>query len=85
MEQRRGGLVLELSWTIGSSILHNRGAERMAFMVRQVIVDTKTALQQDIVAISVGQGLLRAVHQKLDERVQETYRGLEVILRAQEG
>ncbi|KAJ1117505.1 hypothetical protein NDU88_005704 [Pleurodeles waltl] len=36
------------------------------------VVNTKTALQQDIGAISMGLGLLHAEHRKLSERVQET-------------
>ncbi|KAJ1127937.1 hypothetical protein NDU88_006330 [Pleurodeles waltl] len=48
------------------------------------IVDTKTALQQVIGAVSVGLGLLRPEHQKMEERMQETERSLADIRPAQE-
>ncbi|KAJ1178405.1 hypothetical protein NDU88_003651 [Pleurodeles waltl] len=40
------------------------------------IVDTKTALQQDIGAALLGLGLLQAEHRKLAYRVQETERNM---------
>ncbi|KAJ1145306.1 hypothetical protein NDU88_011595 [Pleurodeles waltl] len=47
------------------------------------IVDTKTALQQEISRVSVGLGLLRAEHQKLADRVHKVKRGYEEICPAQ--
>ncbi|KAJ1146435.1 hypothetical protein NDU88_012711 [Pleurodeles waltl] len=94
MEQRRDSLVAEQSWAIGSRILQIRrhgavcrdvGTNKRARRLKpSVIVDTKTALQQDIGAISVGLGLLRAEHRKSVERVQEMECGLAAIQPAQE-
>ncbi|KAJ1126104.1 hypothetical protein NDU88_004513 [Pleurodeles waltl] len=51
-------------------------------MVLATIADMKAALQQDISAVSVGLGLLRAEHHKLAARVKDVESGSEEVLPA---
>lgn len=47
--------------------------------ILEAITDTRNALQQDIGAVSVGLGLLRTEHHKLEDRVKGTERKIEEI------